>query len=347
MSTTASTPAPAPAGAAPTTAAPGAALSPAAPASIGSGIPLIVGTLLSWASIPLFLKYFAKPDPVTNLALIDGFTANGWRYGIAALFWLPLLTIAFRRGKMPAGIFRAALWPTAFNLVGQTAFAWCPYFLEPGFFTFVFRVQIIFVTVGAYLLFPSERATLRTPRFWIGALLVVAGSVGLIALKPAGLGTSASGWAIALALASGAIFACYGLAVRKTMHGYPSVLAFGVICQYTAVGTIILMLLFGRERGADVFHFSGFHWFMLVLSAMIGIAFSHVMYYSAIQKLGVSVSMGIIQLQPVITAGASVLMGWEVLSLWQWGAGLVGVAGAIIMLLPKRSGKEPEVMEEQ
>ncbi len=302
----------------------------------GRGVPLILLTLLSWSSIPLFLRFFARPDPITNLALIDAWTANGWRYGISALFWLPLLAIAYRKGKMPAAIFTAAIVPTAFNLVGQTAFAWCPYFLEPGFFTFVFRVQIVFVTIGAWLLFPSERDTLRRPTFWIGVLLVVAGSIGLIAMRPAGIGTTAPWWAIAMAISAGALFAGYGLAVRRYMHGYPSILAFGVICQYTAVGTIILMLTLGRNHGADVLGFSGFNWFMLALSAMIGIAISHVMYYAAIQRLGVTVSMGIVQLQPVITAAASVLLGWEHLTGPQWASGMVGVAGALIMLRPTR-----------
>ena len=304
----------------------------------GAGIGLILMTLLSWSAVPLFLKFFARPDAVTGRALIDGFSANGWRYGLSALFWLPLLFVAWRRGRLPKGILTAALIPTAFNIVGQTAFAWCPYFLEPGFFTFVFRVQIVFVTLGAWILFPSERATLRSARFWVGVLLVVAGSVGLIALQPAGLSTRAGVWAILLAVCSGAVFAGYGLTVRKCMHGYPSVLAFGVICQYTAVGVILLMLLFGENYGAAALSFSGFNWFMLIASAMIGIAISHVTYYAAIQRLGVTVSMGIIQLQPVLTAAASVMMGWEQLSTWQWMSGLVGVMGAMLILYNKKPG---------
>jgi len=43
-----------------------------------------------------------------------------------------------------------------------------------------------------------------------------------------------------------------------------------------------------------------------------------------------------VQLQPVITAAASVLLGWEVLTPAQWASGMVGVAGAMIMLRPKR-----------
>lgn len=295
-------------------------------------MPLILATLLSWASIPLFLKWFVPT--------IDAWTANGWRYGISALFWLPVLGLAWRRGRLGRGILLAALVPTLFNTVGQTAFAWCPYFLDPGFFTFVFRVQIVFVTLGAFLLFPSERPILRSARFWAGVALVVLGSVGLIVMGERGVSVPQRGWAIALAVGSGALFAGYGLSVRYFMHGYPAVYAFGVICQYTALGVVGLMLVFGRDvvpgRGMDhgsaVLAFSAFQWFMLVLSSMIGIALSHVSYYAAIQRLGVSVSMGIVQLQPVLTATASMLLFNERLNALQWGAGLVGVCGAMLIL---------------
>ncbi len=309
----------------------------------GAGIPLILATLFSWAAIPLFLKWF-----VTSL---DGWEANGWRYGLSALFWLPLLAHARARGHLPGAIFAAAAVPAAFNLVGQTCFAWCPYFMDPGFFTFVFRVQIVFVTLGAWLLFPSERHTLRSPRFWVGVALVVCGSVGLIVFKTAvappppvhdsapaalhaggGLVRETPWFAIPLAIASGALFAGYALSVRKFMHGYSPVLAFGVICQYTAAGTVTLMLLLGQTHGATVLGFSGFQWFMLVSSAMIGIAISHVLYYAALARLGVAVSMGIIQLQPVLTGAASMVLFGEQLNSRQWACGLVGVAGAILIL---------------
>ncbi|MFN0011601.1 MAG: DMT family transporter [Phycisphaerales bacterium] len=311
-----------------------------APTSAG-GVLLILGTLLSWASIPLFLKFFARPDPVTGVALIDAWTANGWRYGMSAVFWLPLLAVAFYKGKLPRAIFVAAAVPTVFNVAGQTCFAWCPYFLDPGFFTFVFRVQIVFVALGAYMLFPGERAALRSARFWVGAALVVAGSTGLVIFGK-GLGSGHSLWAIALAVASGGLFAGYGLGVRYFMHQYPAVLAFGIICQYTAVCVVAMMLVLGTDHGGVVLTFSGFNWLVLVASSMIGIALSHVAYYAAIQRLGVSVSMGIIQLQPVLTAAASVLFGWEQLAPLQWVSGVVGVGGAVLVLMAgKKSGPAP------
>lgn len=306
----------------------------------GSGLPLIIATLLSWSSIPLFLKWFVPS--------IDAWTANGWRYGLSALFWLPVLAWAWRRGKLPRAVFGAAVVPALFNAVGQSAFGWCPYYLDPGFFTFVFRVQIVFVALGAFVLFPSERATLRRGRFWLGVALVALGSVGLVWFSERGLNMPQKSTGILIALASSALFAAYGLSIRRNMHGIPAVYGFGIVCQYTAVMVIVAMLIFGHDVNAErvaagqglnhglaVLAFTPFQWFMLVLSAMIGIALSHVSYYAAIKRLGVAVSMGIVQLQPVVTGIASMLIFNEVLTGGQWASGLVGVAGAVVILTIK------------
>ena len=49
----------------------------APPGPRAAGVVTILLTLVGWSSIPLFLKHFTH--------LIDGWTANGWRYAISAL----------------------------------------------------------------------------------------------------------------------------------------------------------------------------------------------------------------------------------------------------------------------
>lgn len=317
-----------------------------------AGVALIIATLLSWASVPLFLRLFKEWG-------IDPYTANGWRYGISALFWLPVLVWAWRQGKLPKALFVAAGVPVCFNVLGQTAFAWGPTLLEPGFFSFVFRVQIIFATLGAYFLFPSERATLRSKRYWIGAGLIVLGACGLFVFRDHSSSIAGSApiddrtfWlGVGVALASGVLFAGYGLAVRKFVSGYSPVLAFGVICQFTAIAMIALMLLLGHAGNGSVGGFaraddssmltlSAYQWFMLAASSFIGIAISHVMYYSSLQRLGVALTVGVIQLQPILTAGGSAAAFGERLTLWQWIGGVIGVGGAVLILWPKKKAKK-------
>ncbi len=313
---------------------PPAATSPPAPvqnnAWYASGISLILFTLLSWASIPLFLRQISGEVAKGGWG-IDPFAANAWRYGISAAFWLPFLFVARKRGNLPNRLFALAIVPVLFNIVGQSFFAWGPRLLDPGFFTFVFRVQVVFVTLGAYLLFPEERSALRSGKYWLGMAAVVGGSVGLVMLADRQLG-QISTLGIIVALAAGVLFAGYGLAVRYFVSGFPPIIAFGVICQFTALGAIAVGFVSGSEKMGAVLSFTPWQWFTLISSAFIGIAISHVTYYASLKRLGVSVSIGIIQLQPVLTAAGSMLLFNEALNLPQWTAGLIGVSGAVLML---------------
>lgn len=345
--------------------------------SAGLGVVTLALTLLGWSSVPLFLRHFAHS--------IDFWTSNGWRYGFSALVWLPVLIFVAingvrgaKRGGLPKGLWRAALVPSVINAAGQVCFTWAHYRIEPGLVTFGLRTQLLFVAIGAWILFPAERAVIRRPGYVIGAVVLLIGMSAVIllaepehaiaesslrsdtspttshaALLPQitdaqsptdnrqtsmATGLAAPGdktahfQGVALAIASGMLFAGYGLAVRKYMHGVNSVLAFAAICQYTAIAMVALVLVFGRRAGLTVLGLPGDQVFWLLCSAVIGIAIGHVFYYFSLARLGVAVTAGVIQLQPFIVAIASLWLFGEVLTGWQWAGGTLAVCGALMML---------------
>lgn len=301
---------------------------PPPPVSAWLGVLTVVLTLLGWSSVPLFISHFAKT--------LDLWTSNGWRYGFSALLWAPVILIGWRRATLPPGIARAAVLPALFNALGQVAFAWSFYKIDPTTATFGLRLQIVFVAVGAYLMFPSERAVLRHPASWAGIMLVLGGIAGTIFLAPGAasrIGEHTFG--VVLAIAGGLLFACYGLSVRRKMHEYHPVTAFAVISQYTSLVMVTLMLGLGRRGGLDALDTSVLplpQFALLLLSAVIGIALGHVFYYISIARLGVAVSSGVIQLQPFCVAiGQFALFGKEPTS-GQIICGLVAVTGAILLL---------------
>lgn len=298
------------------------------PLSTGTGVLTVVLTLLGWSSVPLFISHFAKT--------LDLWTSNGWRYGFSALLWAPVVLLGWRRGTLPSGIARAAILPALFNSMGQVAFAWSFYKIDPTTATFGLRLQIVFVAVGAYLMFPSERVVLRHPASCMGILLVLGGIGGTIFLAPGA--TSKMGehtFGVVLAISGGLLFACYGLAVRRTMHGFHPVTAFAVISQYTSIVMVALMVGLGRRSGLEavdpaVLPVSQFG--LLLVSAVIGIALGHVFYYISIARLGVAVSSGVIQLQPFCVAlGQFALFGNQPTG-GQILCGLIAVAGATLLL---------------
>jgi len=299
-----------------------------APRNRTSGGVLIALTLLGWSSVPLFLKYFT--------GYIDAWTANGWRYGVSALFWSPVLLIVWRRRAAPARLWRAAVIPSIINCAGQSCFAWAPYYIDPGLLTFMLRFQIIFVALGAFVLFPSERRILRSWSYWVGVGVVFLGSLGTCLLGNE-LPRGATAVGIVIAVFAGILFGGYSLSVRYFMEGIHPVTAFATISHYTAAGLVVIMLLLGRQQGLEVMTFTRMQWMMLVGSAIVGIALSHVFYYGSIARLGVAVSAGVMLLQPFLTGTGSWIVFGEKLTPAQWIAGVVAVGGAIVMLRVQQS----------
>ncbi|MCC6660904.1 MAG: DMT family transporter [Phycisphaerales bacterium] len=304
------------------------------------GAVTIVATLVGWSSVPLFLKHFSH--------LIDPWTSNGWRYGFSALLWLPVLVWGVTRRTLPPGLWAAAVIPAALNAGSQTVFCYAHYAIDPGLLTFGLRSNIVFTTLGAALFFAAERRVIRRPGFLVGLLMVIGGTAGTMLLGTGVLeGATLAG--VLMAIASGAGFAAYSLAVRHFMHGVNAFQAFAAISLYTAVGTTVLMVAFGDRHGAAAWPLvheaaavggwpiPGGQMTMLLLSAVIGIALGHVFYYYSIQRLGVAVSAGVIQLQPFLVAVASLSLFGERLSLQQWVSGCVAVVGAGVILWAQRA----------
>ncbi|MBL0920817.1 MAG: DMT family transporter [Phycisphaerales bacterium] len=298
------------------------------PASPAAGLCTVVMTLLGWSSVPLFLKHFSHS--------IDPWTSNGWRYGFSALLWAPVLLFIGVRGTKPSRLWRAAVVPALFNACGQVLFTLAHYRIEPALLTFGLRLQIVFVALGAAMLFPAERRVVRSPIYLAGAALVLLGAVGTALLgKEPLVGGSLEGFL--MAAGSGALFAGYALSVRKTMAGIHPVVAFAAISQYTAGAMVVLMLALGERSGLTALDLSTGQFALLLLSAVIGIALGHVFYYISIANLGVAISAGVIQLQPFVVGAASFVLFDERLTPLQWCSGLVAVSGAVMMLwLQKR-----------
>jgi len=299
-----------------------------APLSKRSGIAMVVLTLLGWSSIPLFLKHFTP--------LIDCWTANGWRYALSALIWLPVLILGWKRKTLPPGLWKAALVPSLFNVPAQVAFGLAPYLVDPGLMTFSMRLQIVFVMTGAAILFAAERAIIRTAGFLIGMTIVLIGTAGTIYLNPKGLG-GGTALGISLAIGAGLLYSGYALSVRKFMHGMPPLAAFAAISQYTAVSLFILMLIFAKHEGKhdfgmQVFNLDALQLNLLALSAIIGIGLGHTLYFASIARLGLAVSAGVVQLQPVIVAIASISLFNEAFTPGQWACGILAIVGAVYML---------------
>ncbi len=242
-------------------------------------------------------------------------------------------------------MWKAAIVPSAVNAVGQVAFVWGHYKIDPGLLSFGLRSQLIFVAVGAYLLFPSERKVIRSWGYIIGMLALLGGTTAALLWGKQSIALDEA-WGMILAVTSGMFFAFYGLTVRKYMAGINSVIAFAVISQYTAAVMVILMLVLGKSAGLSALEMSNNQIILLLFSSVIGIALGHVLYYISIARLGVAVSAGVLQLHPFLVAIGSLFLFQERLALGQWMGGCVAVTGALLMLRQQRIVARRELIDE-
>ena len=281
------------------------------------GTMCILGALICWGSVPLFLKHFT--------AYIDGWTANGLRYPLAMLVWLPWLVAMVRRGERPVRFYVRALVPAVVNLGGQCLWAWAPYFIDPGLLAFVIRLNVIWAIIGALLLFPEERGVLGSRAFW-GGLALGVGGFSVIGYYGGALAGGTTGLGIVITVACSVLWGLYGVTVRWSMRGVDSREAFALIGGYTALGTMALMVGLGEPGRALAMPPASMG--LLLLSAVVGVSAAHVLYYMAIARMGVSICSGASLLSPFLTAWASWWLYGEQLKEQQWLGGVALVVGA-------------------
>lgn len=288
-------------------------------------------TILAWSTVPLILRHFSQ-----NTAL-DAWTVNGVRYVFTVMFWLPFVLWSFRTDPASCrGVWKAGWLPALLHLVGQIGWGLAPYFNEAGVMNFVSRISFLCTLAVGFWLLHSERHLARRPLFWVGVVITVA---GLIAMFEGGRNIgNTSAFGMSLLVWTSTCWAFYAVFVRKRMQAYPARLGFGVVSLMVMPGLLVLMFTLGdwTELGT----IGALDWFLLAVSAWVGIALGHVLFYQAVRALGPIVSEGSLALIPFVTA---LLAGWlmgEHLGPLQWAGGILLVTASLFLLTTKRAAAE-------
>jgi len=295
----------------------------------GKGIALlcVLGTAVAWGSIPIFLRYFT--------GYLDPWTVNGVRYTTGALFWLPYVLLMQRRSKGQAppvagrSVWRDALVPLVPNVLGQVGYAVSPYYLPASTIGFALRLSFLFTILFGLLVLAEERLLARRPVFWFGVVASLGGVALLFVGKLRdGGGTSVVGMVILVA--STIAWGAYAVSVRHRMAPYPIRQSFGVISLYTSIVLVVLMLIFGRVGALAAL--TPRLWVLLVGSALIGIAFGHVLYHRGIHRLGPVVASGVLLVTPFLTyLGSAIFLKESMTAMQLAGGASVVVGGALLV----------------
>ncbi|MEM9082464.1 MAG: DMT family transporter, partial [Planctomycetota bacterium] len=298
------------------------------------GVVAACTTLLAWTIAPLMIRSFRE--------VVGPHTNNAARYCVGAMLWVPLLISALWTRKITFATFRRATPAIVWNVAGQVCFVMSFYAIDPGLITFGLRAQIVAVAIFAPLLFPSERRVMRSAGFIIGLAMVLTGVLAMAVLSVKDATGHETLQGILLAVTAGVGYAGYGLSVRKFLDGVPHTHSFAMISVATAIAMVVVMLIAGPQANSVGEMLPWAHQIftqlplkqlgLLALAGVIGIGVSHVLFYFAMERLGVAVSTGVIQIQPVLVYSGSAIFYQERLTPLQLAFGVVAISGAILLV---------------
>ena len=282
----------------------------------------MLAALFFWAVIPLFLEHFTHR--------LDPWTVNGARYFFSAAFWLPFVAHTLRR-MAPAdrrAVWKAALAPAAAHAVCQIFFGFAPYHNNATMLNFGCRLSIPFTALFAFWLLKSERPLLRSPLFWTGLLCAIGGFLLMFEKGFGTDGTSVTGMLLLLGFAL--TWGLYVVLVRRNLSDVPAHLSYGLISLLAFPP--LLALLLGLGDWPALLQLPAAQWGWLVLSAIIGLALSHMLFYRGLLVIGPVASEGGMLLIPFQTALFAHFLLGERLSATQWAAGVILMLGCALLL---------------
>ena len=237
-----------------------------------------LGAIIFWAMGPNFIKYLTVH--------LDAWTQNMLRYLAACLFWLPYLALTHATGKFDRSVWKKALLPAAVNIIMQSLWAAAFYYLDPAFMSLLVKSSVIMIAAFSFIFFPDERPLITSPRFWLAAALSLTGILGFMLAEP-DFGSKTTAIGIIITLVCALMWSLYTIAIKVSFKHIDSRIGFSIMSIYTVAGLCILSFLFGQP--ADCLKMPPFPWFCVVFSGVTSIALSHVLYYTAIKRIGATI----------------------------------------------------------
>ena len=295
-----------------------------------SGTLAAIGALCCWSFGPIVIKYLS--------GYLDFWTQNFLRYSVACLFWLPFLIYSVKTKRLDTRVWRKAIVPALANVVMQSLFACAFYYIDPAFMILLGKSSLIWIASFSLVFFPEERALVKSKRFWTGLALSAMGVVGVLCFKEDFVATRTL-TGIALALAMAFMWAVYTLSAKVAFKDIDSRQGFSVITIYTVAGLSMLALLFG-DLGRCT-QMGPRQWAFVVGSGITSIAFAHVLYYTAMRRIGATIPALVVLVQPFIILAISRAVFGESLNIPQLLCGVILLLGSALAIWAQQHLKRP------
>jgi drug/metabolite transporter (DMT)-like permease len=302
-------------------------MNPPRNASLSRGYAALFASIAIWSMPSLFQFYLIR--------YYEPFAQNFYRYSVACLAIAPFVFYRIRRGgpKIDRHAIILCLVPCIPNVIHQITQVVSLFYMGPGVYAIFNRSSVIFTALLAVVLFPEERHVIRQWQFQAGTLLGLLGAFGVIWFQAGGQDRHVALPGLLIAFIATFCWALYAVLVKRPSQKLGSIRSFGIISFITSALLLPLTLFFGK---IDTPLHAGAHVnLILIVSAVTCITMAHVLYYVAIQEVGVALAQ---TLQLLCPLGALALSAWifgERLTTAQvWSAALL-LLGAFLAMKTK------------
>jgi len=298
-------------------------------ANLSQGYAAVFATVAIWSLPSLFMYYLNR--------FYDPWAQNFYRYSVACIAIAPLvLWRAHRFGqRINLRAIRLCFLPCVPNVVHQVTQVMALFYVGPGVYTIFTRASVIFTALLALAFFPEERLVIRQWKFQIGTCLGLLGAFGVIWFQPNAISHDQHVALPGLFIAFTATFcwALYGVLIKRPSAQLGSIRSFGIVSFITSGLLLPLTLIFGNID--TPIHAGAQANVVLVISAVTCITLAHVLYYVAIQQIGVALSQTLQLLCPAIAMALSAWIFHERLTQAQIWSAAVLLSGAFLAMRVK------------
>jgi drug/metabolite transporter (DMT)-like permease len=297
------------------------------PRHLSRGYLAVFSTIIIW-SLPSLFQYYL-------LRYYDVWAQNFYRYLVACLAIAPFVIFRVRSGgpRLDWDAFGLCLIPALPNVIHQVTQTVALFYIGPGVYAIFGRSSVIVTALLALIMFREERHIIGQWRFQLGTVLGLLGAIGVFWFQP---GTNVGHLALRgmlIAFSSTFCWALYGTLVKRPAAKLGSIRSFGLVSFITSALLLPLACAFGKI--GTPLHVTASVNLILIVSAVVCITMAHVLYYVAIQEIGVALAQTLQLLCPLGALALSAFIFHERLSFAQFVSAAILLSGAFLAMRVK------------